>query len=267
MFSDTIIVIRGAGELASAAASSLQHCGFPVILTELPVPLAIRRTVTFSDAMLSGTATVEGLRAEYCQPAGIGAIRNRGALPLITDDPAIIASLRPWILVDARMQKQQQADFAVGKAYTVGLGPGFTAGTNCHAVIETKRGHDLGRIIYEGSAAPDTGIPGDLGGETVRRLLRAREAGRLEWRVDFGNLVGAGELLGTINYNHRIEAPIAGVIRGLISPQVSITKGLKIGDIDPRGKAVDVHRISDKSRAVGRAVLEAVLEYVNFTRS
>jgi len=263
MFDDIIIWVRGAGELASATACSLYNSGFKVILTELPRPLAIRQTVTFSNAMIEGSATVEGLRAERCELAGITATRNRGSLPMIPDDPLAIVSLQPQVVVDARMLKRELPEMKYGTAFVVGLGPGFTVGNNCNVIIETKRGHNLGKIIREGSASANTGVPGNLGGETKKRLVIAPAAGKVEWQVDFGDIVSENELIGTVDHKQRILAPLTGIVRGLISPTVTVTKGMKIGDIDPRGAMVDVNSISDKARSIGRGVLEAILQFLH----
>ncbi|MCK5330054.1 MAG: EF2563 family selenium-dependent molybdenum hydroxylase system protein [Candidatus Marinimicrobia bacterium] len=263
MFDDINIWVRGAGELGSATAHILHNCGLKVILSELPTPMAIRRQVTFSDAILNGSAIVEGVTAEYCQPTEIESTLLKKNLPLLSDSPKIIQALPIQVVVDARMLKHDIMEKAYGSAYVVGLGPGFTVGNNCNVIIETQRGHNLGKIIRRGSAAPNTGIPGELGGETKKRLVIAPAAGKIEWQVDFGDIVSENELIGTAANEHRITAPLTGIVRGLISPVVAVTKELKIGDIDPRGKTVDVNSISDKARSIGRGVLEAILQFLH----
>jgi xanthine dehydrogenase accessory factor len=266
---ETTVWVRGAGELGSATALILHRVGFRVFLSELPQPLAIRRTVTFSDAMFDGTATITDGSAEgettavRCDPAEIPTLLQQHKLPLAADSTSELLAHKSRVVVDARMLKQEVADFRSWAPLTIGLGPGFTAGKTCHAVIETARGHDLGRVIWDGPARPNTGIPGRLGGETVRRVIYAPATGRLEWRVDLGAVVAPDELLGVIDNRIEVRTPIGGLVRGLIHHDVPITKGLKLADIDPRGAAVDYRRLSDKARCVGRGVLEAILVYLN----
>jgi len=265
VFDNINIVIRGAGELASAAALILHNIGFRVILTELPTPLAIRRTVTFSDAIITSETTVEGVTARFYKLAEIEAGLPHNILPIVYDNMKVIKTLKPQIVVDARMLKRDQPEMNYGKAFVVGLGPGFTIGKNCHVIVETKRGHELGRLIWQGSAIPNTGIPGVLGGESCQRIITAPAEGQVIWRVDFGNLVKKSEILGTVDQVHQIIAPIAGIVRGLISPQVMASPRMKIGDIDPRGKEINVHLISDKARSVGRGIMEAVVQFLQQT--
>lgn len=259
MHESKLVWVRGAGELGSAAALTLHRTGFNVFASDLPLPLAIRRTVTFSDALIDGSATVEDVRGRHASLEEIPAILLNGDIPIILDDPEALFKFKPNVIVDARMLKRPVEDFLDRAPITIGLGPGFIAGTTCQAVIETRRGHDLGRIIWTGQASPNTGIPGEIGGETKNRIIRALAAGTITWETDFGKLVKKGERIGTINQNIEILAPISGLVRGLISPKVPVSQGMKIGDIDPRGKSVDFLQISDKSLAVARGVLEAIL--------
>lgn len=259
MFDETVILIRGAGELGSATAHILHNVGFHVFLSELPLPLAIRRTVTFSDAILRGKTIVEGTKAVYYDINSIPEKIPPDHIPILMDSPGKILRLQPNILVDARMLKLGQENMMDYAPFIVGLGPGFETGKNCHVVIETMRGHSLGRIIWNGAALPNTKVPGEVGGETFRRVINAPAEGTLEWQVDFGGIVNENDLMGTINKKYEIRAPFHGIVRGLISPKVPIRKGLKIADVDPRGEVVDYKSISDKSRSIGRGVLEAIL--------
>ncbi len=261
MFESLTVWVRGAGELGSAAAMTLRRVGIPVFLSELPRPLAIRRTVTFSDAILEGTATVEDIQGVRATVENAHHLISAGKIPVLADSPVIAQRLAPQVAVDARMFKGRADGTATRAPFIIGLGPGFTAGENCGAVVETMRGHNLGRVIWSGSAQPNTGIPGELGGETARRVIYAPTTGNLKWEVDFGALMEPGQRLGTIN-GYEIVTPLAGLVRGLISPRVPMTSGLKIADIDPRGDAVDYRTVSDKARAVSRAVLEAVLVHL-----
>ncbi len=256
-----LIWVRGAGELGSAVALSLYHTGFRVFLSEIIPPLAIRRTVTFSDAILTSQAAVEMVPARYYHHNAFPEAWPQDHLPLFEDDPSTLRSLGPAVLVDARMHKQYHRDYRSWAPLVVGLGPEFVAGGNCHVAIETMRGHDLGRIIWKGSPQANTGIPGSIQGESARRVVRAPSQGTLKWQVNFGDTVTPGQTLGTINGTVKIQAPLAGLVRGLIHPQVPLQPGLKIADIDPRGAGIDYHRLSDKAQAVGRAVLEAILTF------
>ncbi len=267
MFDENIIWVRGAGELGSAAAHILHNCGLQVVLSELLAPLAIRRRVTFSDAILEGSTIVKGVTAQYCQPEEINSLLSGDIIPLIEDSPTLFSILQPRIIVDAQMLKQGYQDDEYQGAFVVGLGPGFTAGKNCTVIIETQRGHNLGKIIRKGSAARDTGIPGELGGETSKRLIRAPSTGRIHWQVDFGDPVQENTIIGTVDDGQPVLAPLTGIIRGLISSEVAVKKGNKIGDVDPRGKIVDVNSISDKARSVGRGALEAILEFLKKSRT
>ncbi len=253
-----LIWIRGAGELGSAVAVSLYKSGFNLFLSEIQSPKAIRRTVSFCDAVFNGESIVEGVRAFYSDNYTL-LNDKKSIVPLFLDNPERILQLNPKIIIDARMLKSYKNDYRPWAEYFIGLGPGFTAGENCHAVIETKRGHSLGKIIWKGSPEVNTGIPGNIGGETSKRVVYAPISGKLSWFVRFGDYVDHDQIIGKID-SHQISASISGTIRGLIHPSIPMQKGLKIADIDPR-ENVNYHSISDKARSVGRAVLEAILSY------
>jgi xanthine dehydrogenase accessory factor len=263
MYRDQKVWIRGAGELASATAYSLHQAGFCIVMSDLAEPLAIRRKVSFSEAIHTGETAVEGIIAVKGAVADVPDILERGHIALVIDSPELQHTLNPDIMIDARMLKRTVESMRSNAPFAVGLGPGFHAGRDCDVVIETQRGHDLGRIIWEGTAKPSTGIPGRIAGETVRRVLYAPVAGTINWTVDIGDLVEADDVLGHIGSDHELQAPLSGLIRGLISPLSAVTSGLKIADIDPRGREVDHQTISDKARAVGRGALEAVLIFLN----
>ncbi len=256
------VLIRGAGEMASAVGVVLHRVGFPVVLTELPIPFAIRRTVCFSDAMLNGSAEVEGIQAiktDYNNYFDI--IRNR-KIPVLTDSIEIIKNIKPEFLIDARLLKKSVNDRRSLSQFTVGLGPGFTVGKNCDTIIETMRGHNLGRVIWHDSASPNTGVPGKIGGESAKRVVYSLVKGNIKWLVKFGEIVKQNQVLGKIG-KIEIKSHISGIVRGLISSKVNTTKGMKIADVDPRGKDVDYTTISDKARCVGRGVLEAIMVRLN----
>ncbi len=254
-----MILVRGAGELATGVAVSLRKSGYAVVMTELPKPLAVRRTVSFCQSLFDGAMEVEGIKAVKCELESALKLMVTGPVVIIDDTVSDLSSLRPKVLVDARMLKTVLPDMRGEADLTIGLGPGFSAGGNCHLAIETLRGHNLGRILKQGSPAENTGIPGNIQGETRRRVVRAPAAGIIDWQVEFGDLVSENDPLGSIDGQIPVTSPLAGIVRGLIAPGLSVTRGLKIADVDPRGSAVNFHSISDKARTVGRAVLEAIL--------
>ena len=256
------VLIRGAGEMASAVGVVLHRVGFSAIMTELRVPLAIRRTVCFSDAMLNGTTEVEGIQSDNADYTNYLDILRNGNIPVVIDSIELIEKIKPAIYVDARLLKYTVQDRRSLAEFIVGLGPGFTVGVNCSAIIETMRGHNLGRVIWDGSASSNTGVPGKIGGESARRVIYSPGAGNIEWLADFGDIVEQNQVLGTIG-EIEIKSHISGIVRGLISPKVNTTKGMKIADVDPRGVKVDYTTVSDKARCVGRGVLEAIMVYLN----
>ena len=256
------ILIRGAGEMASAVAVVLQRVGFSVIMTELSIPLAIRRTVCFSEAILNGTAEVEGIQSVKAEYNNYHAVLRNGNIPVFTDSIEIIKRIKPEFSVDARLLKRPVKDHRILAQFTIGLGPGFTVGKNCDVIIETMRGHNLGRVIWHGSAAPNTGVPGKIGGESAKRVVYSPGVGNIKWLVDFGDIVQKNKVLGKIG-EIEIKSYISGIVRGLISPKVNVTKGMKIADVDPRGREVNYTTISDKARSVGRGVLEAIMVHRN----
>jgi xanthine dehydrogenase accessory factor len=256
------VLIRGAGEMASAVGVVLQRVGFSVILTELPLPHAIRRTVCFSDAMLNDFAEVEGIQALKADVVNYLEILKNGKIPVLTDSIEIIKNIKPEFLIDARMLKKSVNDRRLLSQFTVGLGPGFTVDENCDAVIETMRGHDLGKVIWHGGASPNTGVPGKIGGESAMRVVYSPGVGNIKWSANFGDIVKQNQVLGKLA-EIELKSQISGIVRGLISPKVHITNGMKIADVDPRGRDVDYTTISDKARSVGRGVLEAIMVNLN----
>ncbi len=276
--SQILIWVRGAGELASACALSLRRCGFRVCMSDLAKPLAIRRSVCFCEALREGSMEVEGIVARAAERSEATALLDGGLIPVLQDREEALLGLDPYCVVDARMLKDPDAA-RIGPAeqrlidrveFSVGLGPGFLAGGDCHAVIETRRGARLGRIIREGPASSDTGVPGELGGESRRRVVYARVPGTLEWVQRIGELVKQGNLLGRIHgeqaAENEIRAPLDGIVRGLLHPEVPVRPGLKIADVDPRGARVNCAEVADKAMAVGRAVLEALMQHLAAAR-
>jgi xanthine dehydrogenase accessory factor len=261
---DTRVVVRGGGDLGTGAAWRLRRSGFPVVVLELPRPLTLRRTVAFSTAVTEGSITVEGVKAVLVgSPQEALESSAAGAVAVLVSETMPAFAEPPPVLVDARLAKAP-LDTAIDQApLVVGLGPGLTAGVHCHAVVETNRGHRLGSVVWEGEVEPNTGIPGAVGGESARRVMRASRGGTVTWEHVISDVVIAGERLGSID-DEPVTAPIAGVIRGLIA-EGPVKEGLKIGDIDPRADPTVCFEISDKSRAVAGGVLEAVMTWLSYS--
>ncbi|MCP4168456.1 MAG: EF2563 family selenium-dependent molybdenum hydroxylase system protein [Chloroflexi bacterium] len=268
LFSNFVILVRGAGDLATGVIVRLHRAGFPVIATEVAQPLAVRRTVSFAQAVYDGTHTVEEVAATSVDsPDKALTLAMSGALPILADpDDGVIDIITPTVLIDARLLKRLGTT-TIGQApLVIGLGPGFEGGSNCHAAIETNRGHHLGRIYWRAATEADTGIPGAILGFRAERLVRAPSAGAFQATVDFGDHVEQGEQVGYIDKGgetDEIQAPLAGVVRGLLYSGLPVTKGFKLGDIDPRDDPATIYTISDKSLAIGGAVLTAILTWMN----
>lgn len=265
LFPNHLAVLRGGGDLATGTAVRLLRAGFPVVVLELAEPLAVRRTVCASTAIERGAMQIEDVcarRADTVDEAIGIATRSTGsgvALPVVVSP--VLPEIERSIVVDARMAKRA-GDTTLGDArLVVGLGPGFTAGVDCHAVVETMRGPRLGRVIWEGAAASDTGVPGAVGGRSADRVLRSRLGGEVAWDVEIADRVVAGRALGRIG-DETIVAKVDGVVRGLIAPGMSVDPGTKVGDIDPRGDPRACFEISDKALAVGGGVVEAALVWI-----
>ncbi len=253
-------LIRGAGDLASGIALRLWRSGIEVVMTDLPRPTAIRRTVSFSEAIVHGETTVEDVTARLAANADEAhALLAQGIVPVLADpDCACRAGLHPDALVDAILAKRNLGTRRTDAPIVIGVGPGFTAGVDCHAVVETMRGHTLGRVIYTGSALPNTNIPGLIGGFAGERVLRAPADGEFRSARQIGDLVKAGDVAGYVA-GEPMVCTIGGVLRGLIADGVLVHKGMKSGDVDPRGDVDNCYTASDKALAVGGGVLEALL--------
>lgn len=255
-----LVFVRGAGDLATGIAVRLHRAGCAVSMTDIAQPTTVRRTVAFSEAVRLGETEVEGVRAR-CVPdaAAAEACMAEGLVAVLVDPRAeALPELCPDAVVDAIIAKRNLGTAIDMARAVIGVGPGFTAGVDCHAVVETRRGHNLGRVIWEGSAEPDTGVPGIIAGHGADRVLRAPAAGAFEPVRAIGDTVRAGDVVATVA-GSPVPATIDGVLRGLLAPGVPVEPGMKAGDIDPRGVAAHCFSISDKARAVGGGVLEAVL--------
>lgn len=260
LFERVWVVVRGGGDLASGVIYRLHRAGFPVVVAELATPLLVRRAVSYGEAVYSGQVEIEGIQAQRVSSVeAIQASLLQLVIPVVVDPEGdIIRQLKPAVIIDARMTKVNLGTTINDAPLVIGLGPGFTAGVDCHAVIETNRGHHLGRVIYRGSAEPDTGVPGDIQNQTHSRVLRAPADGHVQpHHVTIGDTIEAGQLIATVG-GQAVIAPFKGVLRGLIHEQVQVFAGMKIGDLDPRTKRENCFSISDKSLSIGGGVLEAV---------
>lgn len=274
-----LIICRGGGDLATGIVHRLFRAGFPVLVLETDSPAAIRRQVSFSEAVYDGTATVEGVTAERIASAdrdSVNHVLEEGRVPLLVDpEGSSIPLLKPDIVVDAIIAKKNLGTAKEMAPLVIGVGPGFTAGEDVDLVVESMRGHNLARIFTTGSALPNTGIPGNIGGFTKERVLHAETAGYMKNIRQIGDIVEKGEEIariyekmtedGTFSGSYvSVEASISGMIRGLIREGYHFQKGFKIADIDPReSELANCFTISDKARSIGGSVLEAVCGYVN----
>ena len=257
-----LVLIRGAGDIATGVAVRLHRCGFSVLLTELPNPTAVRRTVAFSEAVYRGTASVEGITARLCESEATARTAIEQGEPAVMIDPAgeSVSAFRPDVLVDAMLAKRNLGTQISDAPLVIALGPGFTAGVDCHCVVETMRGHTLGRCIYTGSALPNTGVPGSVGGYTRDRVLYAPAAGVFHAHQPIGAMVAAGDTVADVG-GISIHAEIEGCLRGILPDGISVPAGMKAGDIDPRCAREHCFTVSDKALAIGGGVLEAILHW------
>ena len=259
-----LILIRGAGDLASGIALRLFRSGISVVMTDLPHPTSIRRTVSFSEAIVKGEATVEDVTAKRAESSAEALkLLNDGVIPVLADpECACRKELKPHVVVDAILAKRNLGTKITDAHIVIGVGPGFTAGEDCHAVVETMRGHTLGRAIYEGCALPNTNIPGLIGGFAGERVLRAPADGTFRSVASIGDLVNEGDTVGYVE-DAPMKCTISGVLRGLIADGTMVHKGMKSGDVDPRGDVSYCQTASDKALAIGGGVLEAILHFSN----
>ena len=261
---DLIVLIKGGGEMASGVVQRLVRSGFRVCITEIPEPLAVRREVSFCEAVFEGRTEVEGLVGKrVSSKEGILRTWQEGEVPVIIDpECAIRRILSPDVLVDAILAKKNTGTSLGDAPLVIGLGPGFCAGRDVHFVIETNRGHRLGRVIEEGEADPDTGIPGDIGGHTWERVLRAPAGGRFQGKKQIGDRVEKGEIVAEVG-GVPLKAMTSGVLRGILHDGLMAEPNMKVGDVDPRTTRETCRTVSEKARAIAGAVLEAILMKYN----
>jgi xanthine dehydrogenase accessory factor len=264
------ILIKGAGEMATGVAHRLHQANLRrIVMTEVPEPLTVRRTVAFSEAVFQGVAEVEGVTADLMKTFDeYSAVWERGHIGVFVDPQWTVTDLfKPDVVVDLIMAKRNLGTTRSEAALVIGVGPGFAAPEDVHVVIESNRGHDLGRVIYQGSAEPYTGtpglmeVPGTNTGYTKERVLRSPRGGLVKHAGQIGDFVQKGDLVLYVN-DTPVYATIDGMLRGLIR-EIIVNQGEKVGDIDPRGKKEYCFTITEKARAIGGGVLEAIMHELN----
>ncbi len=260
LLKDIKVLVRGGGDLATGVIHRLHRAGMQVLVVELPQPTVIRRAVAFASAVLEGEVEIEGIigRRVDSLEAALQALATAAVPVMVDPDGETIAQWHPDVVVDAILAKRNLGTRMDDAPIVIALGPGFEAGTDAHAVIETNRGHYLGRVIMKGRAAPDTGIPGQVMGYTQERVLRAPRPGVLKGYRSIGDSVTAGESVAQVD-GESVIAGIDGVLRGLLADGLTVTRGMKVGDVDPRGIREHCFTVSDKALAIGGGVLEAIL--------
>ena len=259
------VLIRGAGEMATGVAHRLYRSHFKIIMVELSQPLAVRREVSFCEAVYDGEKEVEGVRAKRVPgPEKIPSAWKEGNIPLLVDPEGKETRrlMKPDVIVDAILAKRNVGTRIHDAPLVIGLGPGFSAGKDVHIVVETNRGHNLGKIILRGSAEPDTGVPGDIGGYSTERVLRSPKKAVFRAECSIGERVSKGTVVAVVD-DSPVIAQISGTVRGLLRDGVVVRRAMKVGDIDPRGRREHCFTISDKARAIGGGVLEAILHWYN----
>ncbi|MBU1002940.1 MAG: EF2563 family selenium-dependent molybdenum hydroxylase system protein [Proteobacteria bacterium] len=259
-----VIVMRGAGDLATGVALRLYRAELrKIVMLETANPLAVRRTVAFSECVTHERMTVEGVTAKHI--ASTNLVKETWAadfIPVLVDpDAATLPRLNPDVLVDAIIAKRNLGTYSSQAPLVIGLGPGFTASEDVHMVIETMRGHSLGRVITQGAALPNTGIPGTINGFAIERVNWAENAGIFTTMFTIGDTISEGEELGHVDETPVI-AKLSGIVRGLLQSGTHVNKRTKLGDVDPRGSISYCGEVSDKALAVGGGVLEAISAHI-----
>ncbi|MDO5048098.1 MAG: selenium-dependent molybdenum cofactor biosynthesis protein YqeB [Anaerococcus sp.] len=255
-----LVIFRGGGDIATGSIQKIYRAGFRVLVLEKDKPLCIRRYVSCAQAMFDGYREIEDLKVrKVSDEKGIFLAFDQGEIPIINDqDGQYIKKLKPLAVIDGILAKKNLGTTRDMAPITIGLGPGFYAGVDVDVVIETKRGHDLARLIFEGPASPNTGIPGNIMGYTSQRILRAPADGPIRVIKDIGDEVEEGEVLAEVS-GKPVLAGLSGMVRGMIGQGTFVSKRLKIGDVDPRIIKENAITISDKARAIGGGSLEALL--------
>jgi xanthine dehydrogenase accessory factor len=258
-----LVAVKGAGDLASGVIHRLVRAGFPVMATELACPTVLRRTVAFAEAIAQGEMTIEGVTARCVSTLEEArSLLARREVPILVDPTGVcLRAACPWALIEATLSKRNTGIGLQDASVVIALGPGYEAGREVHAVIETNRGHNLGRVYVQGRAEADTGVPGVVGGYSSERLLRAPCVGVLSGQRSIGDTVTVGEVVAVVEASDMVvpvSAAVGGLVRGLVRDGLPVVTGMKIGDIDPRAVREHCFTISDKARAIAGGVLEAL---------
>lgn len=258
-----LVLIRGGGDIASGIAYRLYRAGYHVIMTEIAIPTMIRREVCFGNAVHRGEMIVEGITSEYVSLNKALETVEKGIIPIVTDNyQDILEKITPKIVVDAILAKRNLGTSKDDAEFVIGIGPGFIAGEDVHAIVETMRGHTLGRVIYKGSALPNTGVPGKVGGFTVERVMYAPCSGLFTAKCHIGDLVEKNDIVGYVDETP-VRTQIAGYLRGILHSGIIVNEGLKLADVDARAEESHCFTISDKALAIAGGVLEAILAHRN----
>lgn len=255
-----IVIFRGGGDVATGSIQKLYRTGFRVLVLEMEKPLCIRRYVSCAQAMVDGEIVIEGMKAKKVEDLNqVKKAWDDDIVPVLKDPKGeSIKKLKPLAVVDATLAKKNIGTNKSMAPITIALGPGYEAGKDVDIVIETNRGHDLGRLIFEGPAQKNTGVPGNIKGFTSERILRSPDDGYIEVIHDIGDVVKKGDILAKVNESY-VKAGLDGMIRGMITNHSKVHKGLKVGDVDPRVIKENARTISDKARLIGGGTLEAIL--------
>lgn len=267
-----IVIVKGGGDLATGIATRLYQSHFSAVILELDKPTVVRRTVSFAQSVIQNSpVTVEGVTAKVVTLDKVHEVLSGGQIPvLLASEPflvnKVIDTLNPVAVVDAIIAKRNTGTQITDAPVVIGVGPGFIAGLDVHAVVETNRGHNLGRVIYQGAASDNTGIPGNVGGYTIERLIKAQKAGKFIGCREIGERIAAGDVVGYID-DAPVKGAISGILRGLLQTGLTVKSGMKLGDIDPRCCREHCFTISDKARAIGGGVLEALLHSMGNNRT
>lgn len=263
LFPNHLVLIKGGGDLGTGVAWRLHKAGFPVVITELAQPLVVRRTVAFANAVYDGEIAVEGITAWRADsiPDARHLLADEMIPVLIDPECKTRENLQPQTLIDAIMAKRNTGTHKSEAPFVLALGPGFTPSVDCHCVIETQRGHNLGRVWWNRAAEPNTGVPGEIGGKRNERVLRAPRAGIVRGSKKIGDAVKQGDDIAWVD-DAPVLAPFDGVLRGLVHDGLSVPAQLKIGDVDPRAQREHCFTLSDKALAIGGGALEAMLEWM-----
>lgn len=255
-----LAVIKGAGDIASGIATRLYRAKFDIVMTDIKHPTSIRNTVCFSNAINEKTMTIEGITAEYTEDvtSAIKILCKNNIAVLCDENADCIKMLKPDFVVDAILAKRNIGTKITDAPVVIGVGPGFTAKVDCHAVVETLRGHYLGRVYYEGKAIENTGVPGDIGGHSADRIIRSPKDGVFTPICKIGDRVEKGQTVAFVD-GEKVVANVDGILRGILNVGIKVTKGMKSGDVDPRCEKEHCYTVSDKALSVGGGVLEACL--------